>query len=188
MYFLALIGVSLAHTSFPTNAALPRPYAHGYVGPDPTTGRRATADVTFSNPLVTWTAGALISTVPEMLKYDQELGTGAGLPARLWRLRRSWGALTKTGPRLQYGLGLTRLGDWIGHDGSVFGYSDLVFYLPARRASVVGMANAADGETVPAQKVRARSSKLCTREYCPIGHETGTSGRERVSSGALGSG
>jgi D-alanyl-D-alanine carboxypeptidase len=144
--------LGLGQTTFPAGAGLPKPFAHGYVGSGSTT-RRANADVTFSNPLVPWTAGAIVSTVPDMLKYAQELGTGAGLPPRLWRLRRSWGALTDTGVRLQYGLGLTRLGDWIGHDGSIFGYSDLVFYLPAKRASVVVMANAADGNTVPAQAV-----------------------------------
>jgi D-alanyl-D-alanine carboxypeptidase len=145
--------LGLRQTSFPTTPHLPKPFIHGYVGPMSGTDLPADKDVTFSNPLVPWTAGAIVSTVPDMLKYDGELGTGAGLSPRLWKLRRSWAPLTTTGPKLQYGLGLTQLGKWIGHDGSIFGYSDLVFYLPAKHVSVVVMANAAAGGYVPAQAV-----------------------------------
>jgi D-alanyl-D-alanine carboxypeptidase len=95
----------------------------------------------------------MISTVPDILTYARELGTGVGLTPAMFTMRQSWGPLTSVGPRLQYGLGLTQLGEWIGHDGSIFGYSDMVFYLPARHVSVVVMANAGDGNNVPAQAV-----------------------------------
>lgn len=116
-------------------------------------GKPVDTDVTFSNPLVPWTAGAIVSTVPDMVKYARELGTGVGLTPRLWTLRRTWGPLTHTGPKLHYCLGLTQLGDWICHDGSIFGYTDIVFYLPKRHASVVVMANAGNGVSVLAEKV-----------------------------------
>ncbi len=50
-----------------------------------------------------------------------------------------------------YGLGLTKLGSWIGHDGSIIGYSDMVFYLPDRKVSLAVAANEADGDRVPSQ-------------------------------------
>ena len=59
--------------------------------------------------------------------------------------------MTTSGVRIQYGLGLTQLGDWIGHDGSIFGYSDMVFYLPSEQAALVVMSNAADEIAVPSQ-------------------------------------
>ena len=145
--------LGLHHTTFPNRARLAAPFARGYIGPDSSTGRPATTDVTLSNPQVAWTAGAMNSTVPDMLRYAHQLGTGAGLSPRLWRLRRQWTPLTSTGVRLQYGLGLTRLGRWIGHDGSILGYTDMVFYLPSRHASLVVMENGADAQTVSSQAV-----------------------------------
>jgi D-alanyl-D-alanine carboxypeptidase len=143
--------LGLHHTTFPNRARLPAPFVRGYIGPGSSTGRPATTDVTLSNPDVAWTAGAMNSTVPDMLRYARELGTGAGLTPRLWRLRRDWSPLTTTGPRVQYGLGLLQLGNWIGHDGSIMGYTDMVFYLPSRHASLVVMENGADAQTVNSQ-------------------------------------
>lgn len=145
--------LGLANTTFATRNRLPAPFVHGYLGRGSSVHKPSSTDVTVSNPWVPWTAGAIVSTVPSMLKYARQLGTGAGLSRRYWKQRRSWGPLTQTGVKLQYGLGLTQLGNWIGHDGSIFGFSDMVFYLPAKKVSVVVMANAGDGENVPAQAV-----------------------------------
>ncbi len=99
-YITSLIHqLGLHHTSFPTRNRLPMPYAHGYLGRAPAPKR----DMTLSNPVVPWTAGAVISTLPDMLKYDKELGTGVGLSRAMWRLRQTWGPLTSTGPKVQYG-------------------------------------------------------------------------------------
>jgi D-alanyl-D-alanine carboxypeptidase len=61
---------------------------------------------------------------------------------------------------VQYGLGITQLGDWVGHDGSILGYSDMVFYLPAQNATVVVMVNAADDNEAPAQALWGDLVKL----------------------------
>ncbi|MGR7027167.1 serine hydrolase domain-containing protein [Geodermatophilus sp. URMC 62] len=147
--------LGLPETSYPTTAALPEPFAHGYVNTDSELAPADPAadgprDVTLSNPDVPFTAGAVVSTVPDMVRYAEQLATGAGLAPETARLRQEWTPLTSTGTRVQYGLGVLRLGDWVGHNGSVFGYSDMVFHLPAQEASVVVMVNAADGEAVPA--------------------------------------
>jgi D-alanyl-D-alanine carboxypeptidase len=55
-----------------------------------------------------------------------------------------------------------QLGKWIGDDGAIFGYSDMVFYLPAKRVSVVVITNAAGLSSVPAQAVWGQIvNKLC---------------------------
>jgi D-alanyl-D-alanine carboxypeptidase len=41
-------------------------------------------------------------------------------------------------------LGMVKLGDWIGHDGLIMGYSTAVFHLPSARATIVVMVNRAD--------------------------------------------
>jgi D-alanyl-D-alanine carboxypeptidase len=151
-YLTSLIGVlGLLNTSFPTTDVLPKPFSRGYLSSpgssEPTTSTSsitlagAPRDVTRSNPLVPWTAGALSSNVPDMTRYAPELASGAGLAPDTARMRQTWTPLSSTGGRLQYGLGVSRLGGWVGHNGSTLGYSDMVFYLPARRATVVVMVN-----------------------------------------------
>jgi D-alanyl-D-alanine carboxypeptidase len=155
-YTTTVIGdLGLPETSYPTTAALPEPFAHGYVNTDSELAPVDPAaeeprDVTLSNPVVPYTSGAVISTVPDMVRYAEQLATGAGLAPETARLRQEWTPLTSTGVRVEYGLGVARFGDWVGHNGSVFGYSDMVFHLPEEQASVVVMVNAADGEAVPA--------------------------------------
>ncbi len=147
--------LGLPETSYPTTAALPEPFTHGYVNTDSELAPADPAaeeprDVTLSNPEVPFTAGAVVSTVPDMVRYAEQLATGAGLTPATARLRQEWTPLTSTGVRVQYGLGVLQLGDWVGHNGSIFGYSDVVTHLPEQGASVVVMVNAADGEAVPA--------------------------------------
>jgi D-alanyl-D-alanine carboxypeptidase len=148
-------GLGLPETSYPTTAALPEPFTHGYMNTDrePAPADPAAEeprDVTRSNPVVPFTAGAVISTVPDMIGYAEQLATGAGLAPETARLRQEWTPLTSTGVRAQYGLGVVQLGNWVGHNGSVFGYSTMVSHLPEEKASVVVMVNAADAEAVPA--------------------------------------
>ena len=149
--------LGLAQTTFPTTDDLPSPAAHGYVLENPppdgvsVVPSPRTRDVTRSNPLVPYTAGAMISTVPDMLRYAEQLGTGAGLEPSTFQQRSAFTPLEGTNGQASYGLGLTQLGKWIGHDGSILGFSDMVFYLPASRASLVVMVNEADGERVPSQ-------------------------------------
>jgi D-alanyl-D-alanine carboxypeptidase len=140
----------LPSTTFPVTPDMPTPYVHGYLVPEaPQPGR----DVTRSTTIYPYTAGAVVSTVPDMLRYAPQLGTGLGLSKEMFRQRLTWGPLSSTGVRAQYGLGITQLGDWLGHNGSIYGYSDVVTYLPSAKASVVVMVNAADAEQVPAQEL-----------------------------------
>jgi D-alanyl-D-alanine carboxypeptidase len=143
-------GMGLTHTSFPTGPRLPVPFAHGY---SIAAEGKPARDVTESNPLFPWTSGAMVSTVSDMLHYAAELGTGKGLKASFWRARRTFTPLGAGGIRVRYGLGLTEVGDWLGHDGSIYGYSDFVSYLPSAKASVVVMVNAAEGDEVPVLKL-----------------------------------
>jgi D-alanyl-D-alanine carboxypeptidase len=148
-----LIGeLGLPNTTYPTGDTLPEPYVTGYYSDGqmapPEGGYR---DDTLSNPVVPGAAGAIVSTVPDITKYAIAMGTGEGLTPETFETRQTWSPLTTSGVRLQYGLGITQLGDWIGHDGSIFGYSNMVWYLPSEQAAVVVMNNAADEIAVPSQ-------------------------------------
>ena len=53
--------LGLHGTLLPTTPELPEPFAHGYL-PTP----EASRDVTRQNPAVTWTAGAMVSTLDDL--------------------------------------------------------------------------------------------------------------------------
>ena len=36
-----------------------------------------------------------------------------------------------------YGLGLLPIGDWIGHNGAIYDFNTVMFYLPSKRATIV---------------------------------------------------
>ena len=114
-HLTGLIGeLGLTSTSYPTGNALPEPYVHGYYSDGktspPASGYR---DTTVQTPVIPFSAGAIISTVPDMTRYAVELGTGAGLTPETWQQRQTWTPFTTTGVRLQYGLGITQIGEWI---------------------------------------------------------------------------
>jgi D-alanyl-D-alanine carboxypeptidase len=77
--------VGLKHTSYPTTSALPAPLTHGYLsevlGPP--------RDVTLSNPAVAGGAGAMISTVADLMTWARELAGGTIIGTTLQALRRS---------------------------------------------------------------------------------------------------
>ena len=160
--------LGLPSTSYPSGNTLPEPYASGYYSdgttPPPAGGYR---DTTVQTPVIPGSAGAIISTVPDMTRYAAELGTGAGLSPETWQARQTWSPASTTGVRLQYGLGIIQLGDWLGHDGSVFGYSNMVFYLPSEEAAVVVMGNAADQIVVPSQTLWGEVVKLLYPDSLP---------------------
>lgn len=141
--------MGLGQTSYPSAGDdLPAPFARGYIATGDPQSPPPYRDGTISNPAVPGSAGAMISTVPDMARYAPLLAGATD--------RQVWGPLTTSGIRLQYGLGVTQVGDWVGHDGSIFGYSDMVFHLPARQATVVVMVNAGNGAAVPAQELWAQ--------------------------------
>jgi D-alanyl-D-alanine carboxypeptidase len=168
-YISALVReLGLADTSYPTDDAIPEPLLRGYLGdgasPPPPGGYR---DVTVSNPAIAGTAGAMISTVPDMARYAAQLADGEGLSPATAKARQEWTPLTDSGVRLQYGLGVTQLGDWVGHDGSIFGYSTMVWHLPGKGATVVVAGNIADAMAVPSQALWGEVVKILYPDTLP---------------------
>ncbi|MBJ8345583.1 serine hydrolase [Antrihabitans sp. YC2-6] len=130
--------LGLTETAFPADADLPDPASRGY---QYESGKRT--DVTERTPADTFsTAGAIVSTVSDMAKFAEQLADGELLKPETQLARTQFTDETTRG--LEYGLGLIRIGDWVGHAGDVAGYSDFVFYLPERRATVVVAVNLTD--------------------------------------------
>jgi D-alanyl-D-alanine carboxypeptidase len=154
----------LADTTFPTTPDMPEPAGRGYTLAN---DKYPKSDVTRSNTIYPWTAGAIVSTVPDMLTYAPLLAGGAGLEPATWEARKTTTPLTSTGIKVGYGLGITEIGDWVGHDGSIAGYSNVVVHRPQSGTTIVVMVNAGDGPQVPALEPFLGIAKLLYPDSLP---------------------
>jgi D-alanyl-D-alanine carboxypeptidase len=132
--------LGLTHTSFPTTAAMPAPFATGYyAGPEL---KGPLEDFTAVNPSVAFTAGAMVSTIGDLHRYGRQLATGALLDPALRRARFHFGRISDGGgPFLGYGMGVLRFGDWVGHNGAILGFSTITLYDRANGAQFVAASN-----------------------------------------------
>ncbi len=133
--------LGLQGTSFPEpeDSSLPDPQARGYTLQGQDDGEPV--DITNLNPSWGWTAGAMISTVDDLLVYGRALGTGEGLLPPEQQAQRLDSFLgddipPNTADRA-YGLGIGREYGWVGHTGTLPGYNTTVYYSPELEATVV---------------------------------------------------
>jgi D-alanyl-D-alanine carboxypeptidase len=133
--------LGLRQTSYPTSSAMPRPFSHGYLSQTNFPPR----DVTRSNPAFAAGAGAMISTLGDLKIWAKALATGSLLSPATRAAQRQTHVLTKspTAP-LSYGLGITEINGFLGHDGAINGYGSAMFYLPRQRATIIVLGNQND--------------------------------------------
>jgi D-alanyl-D-alanine carboxypeptidase len=133
--------LGLQQTSFPDAAdpSLPDPHPQGYTLQGQDDGEPLNA--ADWNPSWGWTAGAMISTVDDLLIYGRALGTGEGLlppEQQAERLNSFPGdEVPPNSAERAYGLGLGREYGWVGHTGELPGYNTAVYYHPELDATVV---------------------------------------------------
>src|SRR6202034_1066412 len=108
-----LVPLELRATTFPVfDPNLPAPYAHGYA-PAPNGDWQ---DVTaYLPPSLSWAAGAMISTAPDMKRWVEAYVSGTTNGARTQRERLR--CLPTGDAGLGYGLGVGCSGDWYGYTG-----------------------------------------------------------------------
>jgi D-alanyl-D-alanine carboxypeptidase len=138
-----LTPLSMSQTVFPAGSAdYPSPHPQGFT----LQGGHGTPDdpanTTDWNPSWGWTAGELISTATDLLRFDRAEATGAGLlPAeqQIERLRsfREFNGAGNGG----YGLGWGCQNGWVGHAGELPGYNTSMFYSTSGDVSVITMTN-----------------------------------------------
>jgi len=141
----------LSHTSFPTGAAPPALIAQGYTVDQGVAAITTTADSS-ADISVSGAAGAMFSTVADLQTWARALATGALLSPAMQRQRLRLGPVlgyfaplpgAQGQARLpfRYGLGIFSVGGLLGHVGVVPGYTADMFYLPARKATIIVLAN-----------------------------------------------
>jgi D-alanyl-D-alanine carboxypeptidase len=137
--------MGLKGTSFPQTAAMPSPYAHGYDAK----GKGAWHDVSvYIPPSVTWAAGAMISTVPDMKRWVKSyvLGTMNSKAMQRERLRC---LPTGLGKDLNFGLGIGCSSGWYGYTGGLPGYNTAAYYFPPKDITVIAFVNAQREKPAP---------------------------------------
>jgi D-alanyl-D-alanine carboxypeptidase len=130
--------LGMTRTSYPTTAAMPAPFSHGYID-QPNFDLR---DVTKSNPAFAGGAGAMISTLGDLKIWAKALATGSLLTSATHALQLQTRVLSKS-PKVtvSYGMGITDINGFLGHDGAIAGYGSAMFYLPSRNATIVLIGN-----------------------------------------------
>jgi D-alanyl-D-alanine carboxypeptidase len=141
----------LSRTSFPAAATPPALIAQGYFVDQGVTTITTMADSS-ADISVSGAAGAMISTVADLQTWARALATGILLSPAVQRQRLRLGRAlgffaplpgTQGQARLsfRYGLGIFSVGGLLGHIGVAPGYTTDMFYLPARRATIIVLAN-----------------------------------------------
>jgi CubicO group peptidase (beta-lactamase class C family) len=176
--------LELSETSFPalTDASIPEPHPQMYtfgtnvetidslvLPPDvqaaAVAGTLEPMDVTDANPSWGWTAGAGISTAPDLADYVEELVDGCLLSPQLQQQR-----IESIQPRDPddpaspgYGLGLAQFGPVYGHSGELPGTNSFMGYDPVRDITVVTWASTApapNGEGPAVELAKALIAEL----------------------------
>jgi D-alanyl-D-alanine carboxypeptidase len=138
--------LGLHRTLLPTRGnGLRAPFAHGYVaGKDATvhTPVVASDDVTALHTACVGASGAMVSTLSDLHRWAQALGTGALLKPAVWRQAQR-GTIPFNFPdrylgpgRWRQGLGFIETGGFIGKDGSIPGYESFTMYSPSRHTAI----------------------------------------------------
>lgn len=143
--------LGLKNTYLPKGIKMKGRYAQGYGGQGyEGSGRPVAFDgITLGNmtqyyhPSVTWAAGAMISTFDDLKIWAHALGTGTLLKEETQKERLTWVDMPQNNID-KYGLGIWKLGEFIGHDGMFSGYNCDVFYYPPEDATIVVMFNLAN--------------------------------------------
>jgi D-alanyl-D-alanine carboxypeptidase len=142
----------LTHTSFPAATTPPVLTAQGYFINQGVAGVTTAADSS-ADISVSGAAGAMISTAGDLQIWARALATGALLSPAIQRQQLSFDPMSGPGfaplpgtsvlARLpfRYGLGIYSIGGLLGYNGVAFGYTTDMFYLSARKATIIVLAN-----------------------------------------------
>jgi D-alanyl-D-alanine carboxypeptidase len=161
--------LGMSHTSFPTTNAFPKPHAQGYTVQDADNSETTATDW---NPSWGWAAGAMISTLEDMHIWAPALATGKLLNPEMQAQRLQ----TVTTPGMPaedgYGVGIFKVGGWIGHNGSLPGYQTVSVYLPEKQTTMVIFLNTdieSDGQEPSTIVARAITEVITPQNVYALG-------------------
>lgn len=155
-----LVPLTLRATTFPLyDPNMPAPYTHGYA-PGPNADWQ---DVSaYLPPSLSWAAGAMISTVPDMKRWVEAYVSGStnGAVTQRERLR----CLPTGDAGLGYGLGIGCSGGWYGYTGGLPGYNAAAYHLPSTGATLIVFVNAQRHQSKPGAHVTIDTANVIARD------------------------
>ncbi len=109
--------LNLEHTTIPRRAGMPEDGCHGYV-----LDEDGWVDTTRIDPSFIGSAGGVVSTLGDMLKWTRVMTAGEDLTPHGWQQRLDVQPTTHKNCQIWYGLGIECKDGTIGHNGTVIGY------------------------------------------------------------------
>lgn len=117
-----------------------------------------------------YAAGALVSTVDDLTRWDAAMAAGKLLSKASWQ-KMATPYVLKDGKPTRYGYGLA-IGDLhgaatVGHGGGINGFSTYALRVPAQQVYVAVLTNL-DGGMMPAEQVAIRAATLAIGKELPV--------------------
>ena len=135
--------LGLTGTVFPTDGSFAEPHAQGYTVQGQDDG--VPADATDWNPSWGWSAGAMISTLGDLLVYGDALVAGdealLSPDAQAARIDSFDFTIPPNSPARAYGSGLGLALGWYGHTGELPGYNTVLQHHLDEDITIVVMVN-----------------------------------------------
>ena len=101
-------------------------------------------------------SGAMVSTLPDMLRWGRALGTGRLIGPQLLQLREQTSRPATDGPEYdRYGLGMGELNGWWGHTGDGIGAQVAIMFDPVTRSVIAVSVNSTQPVNVATQIFKA---------------------------------
>lgn len=140
--------LGMKETTFETGTNFPEPHAQGYFYVDSTSAEPT--DVTYINASCAWSAGAIVSTLSDLVLYAKPLATGNLISPKTQTERLQWGVvnIAKTGAwqgkTIKYGFAIADFDGALGHNGGIPGFNSFMGYIPEKDATVIVLVNMQD--------------------------------------------
>jgi len=126
--------LGLKNTSFAVYPFMEEDYSRGYIDK-----KDGIQDITLLDPSRMWAAGAIISDTQDLALWTKALYKGSFLTDKMRQARFNWVATGE--PFLQYGLGVSKFGDFIGYSGGTPGYACVIYYMPIKDTMIIVVLN-----------------------------------------------
>ena len=128
--------IGLKNTSFAIYPFIEGDYSRGYMDKKDS---NIPQDITLLDPSSMWAAGAIVSDIQDLSLWAKALYKGSFLTDKMRLARFNW---VVTGePYMQYGLGVSKIGDFIGYSGGIPGYACVIYYMPMKDTMIIVILN-----------------------------------------------
>ena len=134
------VPLGMKNSVYPEDETLPGDL-RGYCWNEP---KYAFDDKTELNPGVMNAGGAIISDIYDLKRFAKALYNGELISEETHEEQIQTLPMDDHPEEVRYGLGIMQIGDFYGHNGTIFGFSTEMFYLPEKDAVIIINVNRLD--------------------------------------------